>query len=109
MDLNRLAEKAKNVKLAAHVKNNLVAYACGAAAVACFGNGKFEARKIVGDDGHAGVAIEGVADNARALGVVTFGSVAACSVFMKTLRRMENQNKSNDVLKMKMMEKANGR
>lgn len=109
MDLNKLAEKAKNAKLASHIKNNLVAYACGAVAVACVGNGKFKTSEFIGDDGHAGVKIEGAADNARALGGLAFGSVAACSVFLKTLRKMENANKSNDIAKLKMMEKANGR
>lgn len=106
MDLDKLAEKAKS---ASHIKNNLVAYACGAAAVACLGSGKFQTTEFVADDGHAGLKIEGVADNVRALGGVVFGSVAACSVFFNTLRKMEHANKSKDIAKLKMMEKANGR
>ncbi len=111
MDLDKLAEKAKRAKSASSLKNKVLAYACGLGSIACL-NG-VHTSEFVGDDGHKGVKIEGVADNSRVLGGVVLGSVAACSVFFGAMKNLtssnEKSNKSNDIARLKMMEKANGR
>ena len=83
-DLAKKAEAAKN-KTTSHVKNHLIAYACGAASVACFGAGKFETKQS--------------ADKMRAPAGIALGSVAACSAFMNVLRRMTEQDKKDAAMK----------
>lgn len=97
-DLAKKAEAAKN-KTTSHVKNHLIAYACGAASVACFGAGKFETKQFIGDDGHPGIEVVGAADEMRATAGIALGSVAACSAFMNVLRRMTEQDKKDAAMK----------
>lgn len=96
MNLNDLSKKAEAVKNAtvSHVKNNVVAYACGAAAVASLVGGKFETKEFIGDDGHPGVEIVGWKDQMRAGSAVILGSIAAGAVFMNVLRRMNEEQKN---------------
>lgn len=106
MNLSDLAKKAEDVKskTSAHVKNHLVAYACGAASVACFAGGKFETKEIIGPDGHPGIEVVGAADKLRATAGIALGSVAACSAFMNVLRRISEQEKKDAAMK-KIIEK----
>ncbi len=109
MKLNELSKKAEAVKNAAtsHLKKNMIAYACGGAAVACLAGGKFETKEFIGDDGHPGVEIVGWKDKLRATGAIALGSVAAGAAFMNVLRKMESEQKKDkavEAVKRKMME-----
>lgn len=107
-DLSKKAEAAKNATVA-HVKNNIVAYTCGAAAVASLAGGKFETKEFIGDDGHSGVEIVGWKDNLRVGGAVILGSVAAGAVFMNVLRRMNEEHKrdqAQEAARMKMIKEG---
>lgn len=100
MNLNDLSKKAEAVKNAtvSHVKNNVVAYACGAAAVASLAGGKFETKEFIGWK-----------DQMRAGGAVILGSIAAGAVFMNVLRRMNEEQKNaraQEAAKMKMLKEG---
>ena len=95
MDLKQKAAQVKN-----HLKNHVVAYACGAGAVALAASGNIKAESYIGPDGHEGIRVtEGKAHVAVAL-------------FMGALRKFNEDVKKKDnaaqIARMKMMEKSNG-
>lgn len=105
MDLKRKAAQVKN-----HLKNHVVAYACGAGAVALAASGNIKAESYIGPDGHEGIRVtEG---KAHVAGALALGSVASVALFMGALRKFNEDVKKKDnaaqIARMKMMEKSNG-